>query len=119
MAATALGITAVLDGDMEAIIGLRQYSVLGFSANKFLEWRADQAGLTIDLNDVGNRLMNAHIRSYEANNGRVLTARQVTEYHHRVVNRIGIPNNAFGGTPLTGHPFEDRLTRHIWYRRDQ
>jgi len=50
--------------------------------------------------------------------GRVLTPREVTNYHHVVFRKLGLPNNAFEGTPFTGHPFEDKLTKHIWYRED-
>lgn len=118
MAPVALGIVDMTDGNMLSLLNHGLDGALGMGANEWLQFRAAVAGVNVDLDAVGNELMRAHVEAVDTNDGQFLDARDITDYHHEVFAEFDIPRAAFGGTPVTGHAWEDRFTRRIWYRRE-
>lgn len=76
-------------------------------------------GGDLDLNAVGIKLMNAHIRAVEDDKKGtwgLLSPGQIASYHHDVFAGYKLPPTAFGGTPFTGGLWEASATSSIWCR---
>lgn len=93
---------------------------LGKAANDRLIDAARDRGLAVDLNVIGVRLMQAHVRAI-VNDGRgtvgLLNPQQIAGYHHQVFADFGLPPTAFGGTPIMGRLWEADATRRFWCNR--
>lgn len=80
------------------------------SANALDEMRAEKLEIRVDL-------MRAHVAAVDADGigkPHFLSADQIADYHRQVFQRHGLPASTFGGTPLTGAPFEVIVFRGIW-----
>lgn len=66
-----------------------------------------------DWDNVRQGLAEAHIDAVDndfSGTPQFLSADQITRYHHDVFDANGLPNNAFGGTPVTGGRWEAGVT---------
>ena len=73
----------------------------------------------LDLNKVGVKLMNAHVKSVDLDDRGIsglLSPRQIATYHHKVFEKYNLPPTTFGGTPFTGNLIEANITRNFWCR---
>lgn len=73
----------------------------------------------LDLNEVGIRIMQAHVAAVDADKlgtPGLLSPRQAAAYHHDVFAEYGLPATTFGGTPMTGGLWEASATKAIWCR---
>jgi RHS repeat-associated protein len=87
------------------------------TANLGLAGTALINGVSYEVRDVQIRLMNAHATAVELDNLGIkgsLNADQITRYHHKVFNEIGLPKATFGGTPLTGTMAEVDVWKGLW-----
>ena len=69
-----------------------------------------------DWDNVRQGLAEAHIDAVDndfSGTPQFLSADQITRYHHDVFDANGLPNNAFGGTPVTGGRWEASVTNAL------
>ena len=69
-----------------------------------------------DWDNVRQGLAEAHIDAVDNDfrgTPQFLSADQITRYHHDVFDANGLPNNAFGGTPVTGGRWEASVTNAL------
>ena len=72
---------------------------------------------TLNLEEVGIKLMNAHVAWTDSDKLGVrglLSPRQIATYHHDVFAEYGLPSTTFGGTPITGSLWEASATASVW-----
>lgn len=92
-------------------------TALGILANGNLWEYADYYNVTYNHHNVTVKMMNAHAAALRSDRHGViglLSARQITQYHHQVFSAMGLPSRTFGGTPFTGYEWEDRITSWMW-----
>ena len=90
---------------------------LGKAANFGLAGTAIINGITYDEYDVNVMLMQAHGKAVNRDKRgipRILHHEQITQYHHRIFNSMGLPATTFGGTPFTGTLGESRIWAPLW-----
>lgn len=87
--------------------------LLGCLSNQRLKTFGAMLGVSVDLDNVGLALIEAHITSTGQFQDK-LSGAAVADYHHLVFNGLGLPNRTFGGTPLTGTNLDLRITQWLW-----
>jgi len=95
---------------------------VGQIAIEWLSKVAENEGAAIDINQIGVDLMKAHrdITKIDTTNiFYLLSASQVSDYHHRVLEIHHLPKHAFGGTPFGdyskfGDIVENLTGRFFW-----
>jgi hypothetical protein len=75
------------------------------------------AGRSADIPAIRQDLIRAHVAAVDADRtghpGR-LTPGQITDYHHEVLEKYGLPSTTFGGTPFSGSKGDIALTYPLW-----
>lgn len=98
--------------------GLLDYFFGGQAINNRLEAYDKVFGTgTLNLEEVGIKLMNAHVAWTDSDKLGVrglLSPRQIATYHHDVFAEYGLPSTTFGGTPITGSLWEASATASVW-----
>ncbi len=92
---------------------------LGSRANARLGAFARGYGVAYNEFTVNVELMLAHGRYVGIGTVGVqglLSAREITKYHHNVFRGMGLPTSTFGGTPMTGYLNESTFTSWAWCR---
>jgi RHS repeat-associated protein len=107
-----IGLKAIKDGG-----GLGDYLFGGQAINNRLKAYAKvYGGGNINLNEVGVKLMRAHVAWTDGDKLGVkglLSPRQIATYHHDVFVEYNLPETAFGGTPMTGSLWESTATSRL------
>ena len=90
---------------------------LGGVANLWVGLHAARLGLTVDMGQLANALVEAHIWATDRDTAGVrglLHPEDIARYHHKVFLIFGLPPNAFAGTPFTGTVEEANYTGFLW-----
>jgi RHS repeat-associated protein len=76
-----------------------------------------RADVVKEYNQIRLEIARAHMTAVDRDQSGVrglLSALQISQYHWRVFNSHGLPDNTFGGTPVTGTRIDLIFTRPLW-----